>query len=54
MVPILVNKIIINVEKTKAVVISTKQKQTKSIDNFNLNLIMNNSKLSLNRNFWVS
>ena len=35
-----VNKMIINVEKTKAMVISTKQKQTRSIDNFNLNLIM--------------
>ena len=38
---------IINVEKTKAMVISTKQKQTRSIDNFNLNLIMNNSKLKI-------
>ena len=36
-----------NVEKTKAMVISTKQKQTRSIDNFNLNLIMNNSKLEI-------
>ena len=43
-----VNKMIINVEKTKAMVISTKQKQTRSIDNFNLiNLIMNNSKLKI-------
>ena len=28
-------------------VISTKQKQTRSIDNFNLNLIMNNLKLKI-------
>ena len=40
-----VNKMIINVEKTKAMVISTKQKQTRYIDNFYLNLFMNNSKL---------
>ena len=42
-----VNKMIINVEKTKAMVISTKQKQTRSIENFNLNLFMNDSKLEL-------
>ena len=34
-------------EKTKGMVISTKQKQTRSIDNFNLNLIMNNSKFKI-------
>ena len=34
-------------EKTKAMVISTKQKQTRSIDNFNLNHIMNNSTLEI-------
>ena len=42
-----VNKMIINVEKTKAMVISTKQKQTRSIENFNLNLFLNDSKLKL-------
>ena len=46
---------IINVEKTKAMVISTKQKETRSIDNFNLNLFVNNSKSELvtEQNIWV-
>ena len=50
-----VNKMIINVEKTKAMVISTKQKETRSIDNFNLNLFVNNSKSELvtEQNIWV-
>ena len=38
---------IINVEKIKAIVISTKRKQTRCIDNLNPNLFMNNSKLEL-------
>ena len=33
-----VNKMVMNVDKTKYVVISAKQKQTRYIDNFNLNL----------------
>ena len=50
-----VNKMIINVEKTKALVISTKQKETRSIDNFNLNLFVNNSNSELvtEQNIWV-
>ena len=46
---------IINVEKTEAMVISTKQKETRSIDNFNLNLFVNNSKSELvtEQNIWV-
>ena len=39
------NKMIINVEKTKAMVIPTNQKQTRYIDNLNFDLFMNNSKL---------
>ena len=38
---------IINVEKTKTMVISTKREQTRSIDNLNFNLFMNNLKSAL-------